>query len=95
MLTKEAAVRCEHGLDRQSAAYFIRLAVDFKSTITLTCREKTVNAKSLLGVLSLDLRPGETVTFHADGSEEEEAAEALSHFLTTPSVSDAAGDAGT
>ena len=63
------------------ATYFIRKANEFKSGIWVEKDERRVNAKSLLGVLSLGIVKGTTITLIADGSDEKEAVEALAELV--------------
>lgn len=77
MITKEAVVKCESGLHNRAAALFIQKANEHKSTISIEVDNRRVNAKSLLGVLSLGLMKGTTVTLIAEGPDEEEAVDAL------------------
>jgi len=66
---------------RQTATYFIQKANEFKSGIWVEKEERRVNAKSLLGVLSLGIMKGTTVTLIADGSDEKEAVDALAELI--------------
>ena len=75
MYTQEVTINNEVGLHARPATYFIRKANEFKSGIW------GVNAKSLLGVLSLGIVKGTTITLIADGSDEKEAVEALAELV--------------
>ena len=77
MVAKEITVKNEVGLHARPATYFIQKANEFKSGIWVEKEERRVNAKSLLGVLSLGIVKGTTITVIADGSDETEAVEAL------------------
>ena len=77
MVAKEIIVKNEVGLHARPATYFIQKANEFKSGIWVEKEERRVNAKSLLGVLSLGIVKGTTITVIADGSDETEAVEAL------------------
>ena len=77
MYAKEITVKNEVGLHARPATYFIQKANEFKSGIWVEKEERRVNAKSLLGVLSLGIVKGTTITVIADGSDETEAVEAL------------------
>ena len=77
MITKEVTVMNDVGLHARSATYFIQYASEFKSSIWIQRDEKKVNAKSLLGVLSLGIMPGTTFDIVADGVDEEKAVNAL------------------
>ena len=77
MYTQEITVQNEVGLHARPATYFIQMAHEFKSGIWGEKEERRVNAKSLLGVLSLGIVKGTNITLIADGSDEKEAVDAL------------------
>ena len=81
MFTKELTVKNEVGLHARPATYFIQKANEFKSGIWVEKEERRVNAKSLLGVLSLGIMQGTTITLIADGADEQEAVESLSSLI--------------
>jgi len=77
MVSKEIVVSNQVGLHARPATFFIQKANEFASSIWISKDERKVNAKSLLGVLSLGITRGTTVTLTADGSDEDAAIEAL------------------
>ena len=77
MVTQEVTINNEVGLHARPATYFIQKANEFKSGIWVEKEERRVNAKSLLGVLSLGIVKGTNITLIADGSDEKEAVDAL------------------
>ena len=77
MYSKEVQVTNQVGLYARPATFFIQKANEFKSTILVEKEERRVNAKSLLGVLSLGIIGGTTIKVIADGSDETEAVEGL------------------
>ena len=81
MVAKEITVKNEVGLHARPATYFIQKANEFKSGIWVEKEERRVNAKSLLGVLSLGIVKGTTITIIADGADETEAVEALATLI--------------
>ena len=81
MYTQEVTVNNEVGLHARPATYFIQKANEFKCGIWVEKDERRVNAKSLLGVLSLGIVGGTTITLIADGSDEKEAVEALVELI--------------
>ncbi len=81
MYTQEITVNNEVGLHARPATYFIQKANEFKSGIWVEKEERRVNAKSLLGVLSLGIAQGTTITLIADGSDQEEAVKALIELI--------------
>ena len=81
MFTQEVTVNNEVGLHARPATYFIQKANEFKSSIWVEKEERKVNAKSLLGVLSLGIVKGTTITLIADGPDAKEAVEALAQLV--------------
>ena len=81
MVTPEITVKNEVGLHARPATYFIQKANEFKSGIWVEKEERRVNAKSLLGVLSLGIVKGTTITLIADGVDEKEAVDALTSLI--------------
>ena len=77
MYSKEVQVTNQVGLYARPATFFIQKANEFKSSIWIEKDERRVNAKSLLGVLSLGIVKGTTVTLVADGADEQEARKRL------------------
>ena len=77
MYVKEVTVENQVGLHARPATFFIQKANEFKSSIWVEKEERRVNAKSLLGVLSLGIVKGTKITLIADGSDEEDAVKAL------------------
>ena len=77
MITKEVVINNQVGLHARPATFFIQKANEFKSSIWVEKEERRVNAKSLLGVLSLGIVKGTTITLIADGTDEKEAVAAL------------------
>ena len=77
MCAKEVLVQNQVGLHARPATFFIQKANEFKSSIWVEKEERRVNAKSLLGVLSLGIVGGVTIRIIADGSDEKEAVAAL------------------
>ncbi|MBQ6986198.1 MAG: HPr family phosphocarrier protein [Oscillibacter sp.] len=77
MRTQVITINNEVGLHARPATFFIQRANEFKSGIWVEKEERRVNAKSLLGVLSLGIVKGTTITLIADGSDEEEALQSL------------------
>ena len=71
------------GLHARPATFFIQKANEFKSSIWIEKDERRVNAKSLLGVLSLGIVKGTTVTLVADGADEQEAIDTLTALINS------------
>ena len=81
MITKEVVINNQVGLHARPATFFIQKANEFKSSIWVEKEERRVNAKSLLGVLSLGIVKGTTVIIIADGADEDAAIETLSALI--------------
>ena len=77
MFEKEVTVQNQVGLSARPATFFIQKANCFKSSIWIEKEERRVNAKSLLGVLSLGIDGGTAIKIIAAGSDEEQAVEEL------------------
>ena len=77
MCVKEVVVQNEVGLHARPATFFIQKANEFKSAIWVEKEERRVNAKSLLGVLSLGIVGGTAIRIIADGSDEAVAVDEL------------------
>lgn len=83
MYIKEAVVNNQVGLHARPATFFIQKANEFKSSIWVEKDERRVNAKSLLGVLSLGIIKGTSINLIADGGDEKEAVEALIELISS------------
>ena len=81
MYSKEIVVRCESGLHNCQATYFVQKANEFDCSIWLESGNRKMNAKSLLGIMSLGIVTGATVVLSASGNEEEAAVNALEQLL--------------
>ncbi|MEG1686753.1 MAG: HPr family phosphocarrier protein [Angelakisella sp.] len=77
MFVKEVTVQNHVGLHARPATFFIQKANEFRASIWVEKEERRVNAKSLLGVLSLGIVGGTDIKIIADGSDEQQAVEAL------------------
>ena len=81
MFKKEVVVRCESGLHNKQATYFVQKANEFTSSIWVESENRKMNAKSLLGIMSLGIVTGVAVTLSASGPDAEEAVNALETLL--------------
>lgn len=77
MFVKDVVVQNQVGLHARPATFFIQKSNEFKSSIWVEKDERRVNAKSLLGVLSLGIVGGTSIRIIADGSDEQQAVEGL------------------
>lgn len=82
MTSREIVINNGVGLYARPATFFIQKANEFKSTIFIEKGNRRVNAKSLLGVLSLGIVKGTAVTVIADGDDELEAIDALEALVS-------------
>ena len=83
MYSKVAMVNNQVGLHARPATFFIQKANEFKCSVWVEREDRKVNAKSLLGVLSLGIVKGTEINLIADGSDEEEAVEALVKLISS------------
>ena len=83
MYSKEAVVNNQVGLHARPATFFIQKANEFKSSIWVEQDERKVNAKSLLGILSLGIAKGTSILLIADGADEKEAIDALVEIISS------------
>lgn len=83
MIKRDVIIQNAVGLHARPATFFIQKAIAYKSSIWVECSERKVNAKSLLGVLSMGIVKGMTITLIADGSDEEDALNGLCNFLSS------------
>ena len=81
MFTKEVIVRCESGLHNKQVTYFVQKANEFKSSVWLESENRRMNAKSLLGIMSLGIVTGAVVMLSAEGPDAEDAVNALDAML--------------
>ncbi len=83
MCVKDVVINNQVGLHARPATFFIQKANEFKSTVWVEKEERRVNAKSLLGVLSLGIVGGTEIRIIVDGSDEEAALAALVELVET------------
>ncbi|MDR0821952.1 MAG: HPr family phosphocarrier protein [Oscillospiraceae bacterium] len=81
MIVKQVEVKSPVGLHARPATFFIQKANEYKTSIWIEKEERRVNAKSLLGVLSLGVTGGTTISLIADGADEEDAVAALIELI--------------
>lgn len=81
MITKDIVVRCESGLHNRQATYFVQKANEFECNIWVEAGNRKMNAKSLLGIMSMGIVTGTTVKLSADGGDSEAAVNALEELL--------------
>ncbi len=82
MVRKTVTVELETGLGARPVAMLVQVASQYDSNIYVECDSKRVNAKSIMGMMTLGLVPGEKVTVTADGADEEKAVSGIEKYLT-------------
>ncbi|MCX7829299.1 MAG: HPr family phosphocarrier protein [Thermanaerothrix sp.] len=82
----EVVVKNPHGLHARPAALFVQKASSFACAVKVTKKDRTVDAKSILGIMSLGIEPGETIRIEAEGEQAEEALRALREVAEDTSV---------
>jgi phosphocarrier protein len=83
MISRDVVITNASGLHARPATFFIHKALSFNSSIWVEKGDRKVNAKSLLGVLSLGIAKGMTITLIADGSDENAALDALEELINS------------
>ncbi|MCI2048926.1 MAG: HPr family phosphocarrier protein [Lachnospiraceae bacterium] len=81
MISKSMRVKLSTGLDARPAAELVQVASRYESSIHIEADTKRVNAKSIMGMMTLDLDNGQALTVIADGSDEEAAINGIENFL--------------
>lgn len=81
MYKQQVTVNCASGLHNEQVTYFVQKANEFRSNIYLELGSKKMNAKSLLGIMSMCVGAGADVTIIADGSDEQIAVTTLCEML--------------
>ncbi|ATF13856.1 HPr family phosphocarrier protein [Brevibacillus sp. HB1.2] len=83
MRERQVIVGLAQGLHARPATLFVKVAASFSSEIGLNKDEKKVNAKSIIGVMSLAVSKGQSVVLTADGADAEQALDALERVLVS------------
>ncbi|WP_163579054.1 HPr family phosphocarrier protein [Gracilibacillus saliphilus] len=81
MLEKEVVIAVDPGLQARPAAQFVQKANSFTSEIFIEKGTKRINAKSIMGLMSLALSKGNTIKIITDGSDDQEALDELAAFV--------------
>ena len=81
MTKKETTIRLENGLEARPIALLVQVASQYDSSVYIEYGDKRVNAKSIMGMMTLVLVAGDKVTVTADGSDEETAVDAIVTYL--------------
>ena len=83
MIEMPVVVRQEKGLDGRPIALLVQEASQYASKVYIKVEDKSINAKSIMGMMSLSLSEGEEVTIFTEGEDEENAAEGIKTFFMT------------
>ncbi len=83
MITKDIVINIPTGLEARPVAQLVQVASQYESSIHVACGDKKVNAKSIMGMMSLGISSGETVTVSAEGSDEKAAIENIEKYLSS------------
>lgn len=83
MTSRNVTIKNSIGLHARPATYFIQKANSYQSSIWVEKDDRRVNAKSLLGILSMGIVQGSTITLIADGADETEALDGLATLIDT------------
>lgn len=86
MTMRSVQVNLENGLEARPVALLVQEASKYDSRIYIQAGGKRVNAKSIMGMMSLGLENGEKLTVSAEGTDEQEAIEGIGHFLSGESA---------
>ena len=82
MIQKAIQIKLEEGLEARPVAMLVQGASQFESTVYINSEDRKVNAKSIMGMMSLGLASGEEVTVVADGNDEDTAVVEIEKFLS-------------
>lgn len=83
MVTKKITIGLKSGLEARPVALFVQVATKYDSSIYVEYDNKKVNAKSIMGMMTLGLGAGEEVQVTADGEDEAAALEELEKYLSS------------
>ncbi|NDO70329.1 HPr family phosphocarrier protein [Schaedlerella arabinosiphila] len=83
MIEMPVVVRQEKGLEGRPIALLVQEASQYASKVYIKVEDKSINAKSIMGMMSLSLSEGEEVTIFTEGEDEEKAAEGIKTFFMT------------
>ncbi|CUH91942.1 HPr family phosphocarrier protein [Herbinix luporum] len=83
MIRKEIVINIPNGLEARPVALLVQVASQYESSIFVECDEKKINAKSIMGMMSLGLASGEKVFVTAEGPDEEEAIKNIEKYLSS------------
>lgn len=82
MIKKSITVKIPNGLEARPVALLVQVASQYESAVYVESDEKRVNAKSIMGMMTLGLNEGESVTISAEGADEKEAMHGIEQYLS-------------
>ncbi len=82
MIQKSIQIKLETGLEARPVAMLVQVASQFESSVYINADDRKVNAKSIMGMMSLGLASGEEVVVVAEGNDEGAAVEEIEKFLS-------------
>ena len=82
MIKKPITIQISNGLEARPVAMLVQVASQYESRIQVESGSKRVNAKSIMGMMTLGLNVGESVVISAEGSDEEDAIAGIETYLT-------------
>lgn len=82
MIKKSVKIQLSNGLEARPVALLVQVASQYDSTVYLETKDKRINAKSIMGMMSLGLNSGEEVTVICEGADEETASVEVERFLS-------------
>ena len=82
MITKKIKIQLKNGLEARPVAVLVQVASQYDSRIYVECENKKVNAKSIMGLMSLGLSAGEEVVVSIDGDVETNAMDEIEKYLS-------------
>ncbi|HHT88913.1 MAG TPA: HPr family phosphocarrier protein [Clostridiales bacterium] len=82
MIRKEIVINIPNGLEARPVAQLVQVASQFESSIHVECEDKKINAKSIMGMMSLGLASGDKIFVSADGPDEKEAIKNIEKYLS-------------
>ncbi len=86
MTKKDVVVRLDSGLETRPVALLVQMASQFESEVYIESENRRVNAKSIMGMMTLGLDPGTEVTISANGRDEKEAMDQIEAYLTRQAI---------
>ena len=82
MISREMEIKIPSGLDPSTIALFIQIASQYDSSVYVEVKNKKVNAKSIMGMMTLGLNYGDSIVVSANGIDEEEAMKEIEKYLS-------------